>query len=304
MDNRQDSISRLNGMIQFLYRISLSLTRYLGNWFFLMIAKFIALGYFILLPGRVRNSIRFYRALFADRNFGYHLWCAWRQYQSFTRVFIDRFNLLEASGISYSSDGWHHLEEVVKSKQGGIILMSHLGNWEIAAHLLKQRQPELKLLLYLGSKHKEQVEKLQKESLAENGARIIAVDQNGGSPFLLLEAIKWMNEGGLVSLTGDMIWTRDQKSVAVDVLNHQAKIPETPHMLALISGKPLFFMFSIPTGKNHFRIEIGEPVYVRAETRKERKQAVAQSAQLYADRLMETAQKYPYQWFHFEPFIR
>ncbi len=290
-------------MKQLFYKISLFISRFLGSWFFLVIAKCIALGYFIFFPGRVGNSVRFYRALFPERKPIYHIWCAWLQYQSFTRVFIDRFLLLEKGKVTHTSSGWEHLEKCIKDKTGGIILMSHLGNWEIAAHLLKQNHQELKLLLYLGVKHKEQIEKMQKESLVQSGTRIIAVDQGGGSPFLLLESIKWMNEGGLVSLTGDIIWTRDQKSVPVNVLSHQAKVPETPHMLALLSGKPLFFLFITPAGKNHFHVEISEPVFVKAANRKERKNAVAQSAQLYADRLMETVRKHPFQWFHFESFI-
>ena len=55
------------------------------------------------------------------------------------------------------------------SKDGGIILMSHVGNWEVAVHLLKKLLPEMDLLLYMGIKNKEQIESIQKNELDRAG---------------------------------------------------------------------------------------------------------------------------------------
>ncbi len=286
------------------YQLTLNITKITGPWFFIAIAKVIASGYFLFRPRLVGNSLNFYRALYPERSFLFQLGCAWKQFQSFTKVFLDRFILLETGKIKHTSVGWQKLNEVVRSKEGGIILMSHMGNWEIAAHRFKETKEDFNLLLFLGVKHKEQIEKLQKDSLKKSGTKIVAVDQNGGSPFLLLESIKWMNEGGLVSLTGDIVWTKNQRTVSVDFLNRTAEIPETPHMLSLISGKPLFILFSIPTEKNHYHIEVSKPIYVMAKTRKDKKQAVQRSAQIYATMLEETVKKHPFEWFHFEPFLK
>lgn len=287
-----------------VYNISVLLSQTLGSWIFQTIARFIATGYFILFPDRVANSLRFYRALFPEKGRIYHLWCTWMQYQNFTRVFLDRSIFLNSGKFSYTSQGWSLLQQAQQDKTGGIILMSHVGNWEVAAHLLKKRQENLKLLLFLGTKHKEQIEKMQKDSLENSGTKIIAVDKTGGSPFLLIEAIKWMNDGGLVSLTGDIVWTEDQKVVTVDFLGKKADLPETPFMLALISGKPLFIMFSVPGGKNHLQIKAGQPMFVKADNRKNRKSAVQKAAQQYADRLAEVVHKHPFEWYHFDNFLK
>jgi predicted LPLAT superfamily acyltransferase len=287
-----------------VYKFTVLISKAIGRWFFSVVARVIATGYFILFPKRVRNSTRFYRALFPGRRLPYYLRCSWMQYQNFTRVFLDRTIFLDSGSLDYTSSGWNHLAEAIQKKEGGIILMSHIGNWEVAAHLLMKRQQQMKLLLFLGSKHKEKIEKLQKDSLQNVGTKVIAVDQTGGSPFLLLESIKWMNEGGLVSLTGDLVWTPKQRVVTVDFLDHQVHLPETPHMLALLSGKPLFIMFSIPNGKGSLQIEVSEPIYVKAENRRDRKNAVQRSAQQYAHQLIETVRRYPFEWFHFESFLK
>ena len=57
----------------------------------------------------------------------------------------------------------------------------------------------------MGAKHKEQIERIQKESLCHRGIKIIALDQNSDSPFDILEGINFLKSGGFVSITGDVI---------------------------------------------------------------------------------------------------
>ena len=290
-------------MVKSVYKLSIIISKVIGVWFFIVLAKIIATGFFLFSPGKVKISVGFYTALFPGKSTFYYLWCAMKQFQSFTKIFLHRFMLLDLKDICFNSIGWDQLEKAIDEKEGGIILMSHLGNWEIAAHLMKQRRQDVKFMLFLGKKHKEQIEDMQKERLEEKGIKIVAVDKDGGSPFLLLEGIKWMNEGGLLSMTGDMIWTKEQRSVAVDFLDNKANLPETPHMLALLSGKPLYIMFAIQSAKNHYTIEASEPIYVKAEKRSERKDAVRKSAQTYANLMEQTVRRYPFEWFHFGPFL-
>ncbi len=276
-------------------------TKALGEWVFLVISWWIASGYFFLFPGRVASSLRFYRALFPGRNAAYHLWCVWRQYHNFTNVYLDRYMLYDRGDVSYTSEGMEHLERAIREKTGGIILMSHVGNWEIAAHLL--RRTGLRLMLYMGIKNKEQIERVQKQSLEETGIKIIAVEQEEGSPFDLIEGIDFIRGGGLVSLTGDRLWRSDQRALAVNFLGHRARLPETPHLFALLSGAPLFTFFAFRTGKRTYHFSITPPRYVRAAARSERAVAISRSAQEYADLLAETAREHPFEWYHFEPFI-
>lgn len=56
----------VNAYVRF-YRILSLLTRWLGPWFFSLIAGGIAAGYFILFPKRVAVGMRFYQALFPKK---------------------------------------------------------------------------------------------------------------------------------------------------------------------------------------------------------------------------------------------
>jgi predicted LPLAT superfamily acyltransferase len=285
------------------YKLTIILSKLLGVWIFVLISGAISTGYFLFARQRRKVSKDFYCVLFPEKGRYYHLWCVWKQYQRFTNLFRDRFILLDYDKISYQAHGWEHLHEVLENGQGGIILMSHVGNWEIAAHLLKRRKEDLKLLLYLGTRQKEQLEKLQKENLTQSDIKVIAVDQDGGSPFNLIESNAVLKAGGLVSLTGDIIWSDAQRQVPVEFLGHEVFLPESPHLMSMISDRPLFTLFCMRTGRNKYTVHISPPTLVRADSRKRRSEAVRKSAQSYADLLEKMVRQYPDQWFHFEPFL-
>ena len=274
-----------------------------GRWVFLVFAWFVATGYFLFFPSRVGNSTQIYQALYPNRNRIFHLWCAWRQFHNFTDVFMDRFLLQESEELTFTSEGCEHLEKSIDDGKGGILLMSHMGNWDVAAHLLKRKVNRIRLLLYMGVKQKEQIEQMQKESLSQSDIQIIGVEQDGGSPMDILEGIRFIESGGVVSLTGDLVWNKDQRTVPVKFLGHEILLPEAPHLFALLSGAPLFIFFAFRTGKNQYHFTMSEPIALVCTSREERTGTIRQSAQKYADILEATLRNYPLQWYHFEPFL-
>lgn len=290
-------------MKELFYKTLVWVSGIFGLWVFRLFAWIVSTGYFCFFPWRVATGVRFYGALFPHRGWRYHLWCTWRQYHSFTNLFLDRVLLQDSGDLPYTSEGSEHLQEAVKNGTGGIILMSHMGNWEVAAHLLKKKLPGIRLLLYMGIKQKEQIERMQKEGLSKTGIRTISVDPEGGSPFEIVEGIMLLKDGGFVSMTGDIIWNKNQRSIPVKFLGHEVRLPEAPHLLALLSGAPLFVFFSFSTGKNHYHFSIAKGIYIKAALRSEREEAIRKSAQEYADMLEKALREHPFQWYHFEPFL-
>lgn len=288
-------------MVRLFYRFITFGTNMLGVWFFKIFSRFVATCYFIFSPRRVSVGVRFYQTLFPERGKTHHLWCVFRQFNSFTNVFLDRFLFERYGGIEYTSEGWDRLEQACAAGKGGIIVMSHVGNWDVAAHLLRRRGMEL--LLYMGARQKEQLERMQKTSLMDEGLTVIAVDHEGGTPFDILEGLRFLRKGGLISLTGDRLWTRDQRKVEVRFAGGRAYLPEAPHALALASGAPLFFLFSLRTGEQRYHIAAHGPWHVTSSSRMQRQEAIRMSAQHYADILWNTARRYPDQWYHFEEFL-
>lgn len=290
-------------MKQRFYTMLIRTTQCLGPWVFRLIAGWIATGYFLFRPRQAAISIRFYAALFPKKKTLFHALCAWRQYLSFTTVYLDRIAFHPDKSIHITEEGWEHLTASLNREPGAIILMSHLGNWELAAHLMKQKEKKIRLLLYMGRRAKEEIESQQKMDLAESGVRIIAVDEAGGSPFDILEGVRFLQSGGIVSLTGDRLWYPGQRFVKASFLNHRIHLPETPHLMAMLSQAPLLIFFPYRTGRNSYHLTLSPPLTVPATPRGKRQAIIAQSVQHYADRLEAALRKNPYQWYHFEPFI-
>jgi lauroyl/myristoyl acyltransferase len=282
------------------FKVAVYFSHRLGVWFFRTFSWFIATGYFFLFPARVAHSLKFYRALFPERNFPYHLHCAWKQYHNFTNVYTHRFVAKFKDEVEFTKEGWEYLDEAVEKKTGAIIVMSHIGNWELAAEMLSRKG--LPIMLYLGAKHKEQVERIHKDKLAQSGVRIVTTSEKESSPFALLEGINFLREGGIVSMTGDRIWG-DQRSIKVNFLGHEVRLPDTPHLFALMSGAPLmtFFVNQKAPGKYHVAVSRGRKVV--AASRQDRTDAVLASAQAYAEQLEQAARQNPFEWHHFEKFL-
>ncbi|MFT5699183.1 MAG: putative LPLAT superfamily acyltransferase [Desulforhopalus sp.] len=285
----------------FWYRQLIRVANLCGSWFFVSVSRIIAAGYFVF-SRKVPISRRFYAALYPERGALYHLWCTFKQYQNFTTIHFDRFLVGQAKSATFTSEGWENLEAVI-GRQGGILLMSHLGNWEMAATLLKQQREDLQLLLYMGVKEKEGVERMQKNDLRSSGVTIIGADQENSSPFTAIEGIRFLQKGGLVSMAGDIVWRSDQRKVRVSFLGHDAYLPEAPFIFGLVSGAPLLVFFAFRTGTNSYRFTMSDPIPIQSVSRQDRPIAIARAAQQYADLLEQSLREHPFEWYHFDRFI-
>ena len=285
------------------YRLLVRAAKLLGPWFFILVAKGVATGYFLFSTRRRRIGRRFYAALFPESSPGYHLFCTWKQFLHFTYVYLDRFVQREVRPINYTVEGRHHVTGTYQEKRGGILLMSHMGNWEMAAHLLTKVIPDLKLLLYMGIQDKEEIEKIQKQSVRQDGIRIIGVCEDGGSPLDIVEGLRFLQSGGLVSMAGDTVWRGDQRTIAGTFLGQSVRLPEAPFVLALLSGAPLivFFAFRIETGT--YRFMAMPPIHVSAPTRDKRRPAIHAAAQTYLTHMASALRQHPFEWYHFDQFL-
>jgi len=285
------------------YAFLVVISNIFGAPVFAVTARGIAAGYFFLFPRRAAASAGFYRAVFPERSRLYSWWCAWRQFQNFTTLFLDRYVFGNRGDITYTSQGREHLFNAVNQGRGGIMLISHMGNWEMAARLLREMIPELRLMIIMGRRAKEQIERMQKEDLSANGIRIIVADQDAGTPFALVEVASFLQAGGFVAMAGDKLWRSDQRAVSIRIFKHTARLPEAPFTLALLSSVPLYVFFSSIRGRGRHHFSISDPLTIKAEERSLRKSAVLMTAQEYADLLADQVRKNPLEWFHFEPFL-
>jgi predicted LPLAT superfamily acyltransferase len=285
------------------YRCLVRATKIFGPRFFVIVAQGIATGYFLFNTRRRTTGRDFYAVLFPGRRRLYHYFAVWRQFTNFTYIYLDRFIQREVRNLDCTIHGREHVVTAQNRKKGGILLMSHMGNWEVAAHLLTKVVPDLDLMLYMGIRNKEEIEKIQKQSISGDGIRIVGVDETGGSPFDIVDGIRFLQNGGFVSMAGDVVWREEQRTIAGKFLGHRVRIPEAPFVLALVSGAPLIVFFAFRTPDGQYRFSAQPPINVVSPDRRDRRTALRSAAQCYLRYLEKAVGEHPFQWYHFKPFL-
>jgi len=289
-------------MKAFLLKILSTASLALGSWVIRFVAWWIATGYFLFLSSRRNSSIGLYQVIFPDRRALYYLTCAWRQFHSFAGAYADRIEVYSNKRMTTSAQGREKLVEAGRRGTGGIILVSHLGSYEVAARAFQELG--LRLLLIMGEKEAKQVARNQRESLMARGVRIHVATAQDASPFGGLEALQFIREGGFVSIAGDLVWTDQRSLVPVRFFNRDVGLPAGPHLLAFVSGAPLFTLFTFRVKTGRHQIILSGPRHVKATARSERNAAIQASAQDFASALETMVRQHPFQWYIFEPFFQ
>lgn len=288
-------------MRAFLINVAFTASHILGSWLMRFIAWWIATGYFFFRPSRRGSSVRLYQAIFPNRSKGYCLYGAWRQFHSFSSTYADRVQLYGKGGLTTSTQGREGIVETAGRGKGGVILISHMGNYEVAVRAFQDLG--LKLLIMMGEREAKQVAREQRETLVARGIRIQVTTPQEDSPFGGLEAVQFLRHGGFVAIAGDLVWTDRRSLVPVRFFDHEVGFPVGPHVLALVSGAPLFTMFTFRVGKGRHEIKLSPPREVMAPSRSERDKVIQGSVQAYAHTLEEMVRQNPFQWYIFEPFF-
>ena len=289
-------------MKAFLRKTIIRVTLLLGYWPIRFFSWWIVTGYFLFRPSRRRSSIELYQVIFPGRKRWYYLYCAWRQFHSFAATYADRIEIGRGKKVTTTTQGREGVVEAAKKGRGGIILMSHLGSYEVAARGFHGLG--LKLLIIMGEKEAKQLAQDQREVLQARGIYIQVATAKEDFSLGGLEAIKFVREGGFASVAGDIVWTDQRSLLPVKLFGHEVGLPSGPYLLALVSGAPLFTMFTFKVKRGRHQVIMFPPMEVKAPSRSERNAALQASAQAYASALEEMVRQHPFQWYIFEPFFR
>jgi len=283
------------------YESMIKASRLTGIWIIAFFAWFISSAVFFLSPKMVACGLHFYKALFPEKTLPARVLMVWRQFHHFSTVFVDRVRLERKADIVYETIGLEAFEAHRNREGGGIFLMSHFGNWEIAARLFHRQ--DLSLMLHLGQREKEQIEKRQKKDLAQEGIRIVAASEEDASPFDLIESVRLLRQGGYVSIAGDRVQNEKQRKIEAPFLGHSVHIPAAPHLLAMLSGAPIFMLFTIRLKAGHYKVIVSRPYYVKKGRHRNRDDRLKESISTYLYELQQMITAHPDHWYHFEPFI-
>ena len=191
------------------------------------------------------------------------------------------------------------MEQLLAEGKGGVILISHLGNFEIC-QALSQGLPDFRLTVLHHTKH---AVKFNTVLNPHKGASSIAVHQvtelDMGVAMQLGEKV---GAGQFLALSGDRVAIDNPaSSIEASFLGRAAPFPSGPFILARVLQAPIVTAFCIKeAGRYNIYFELlWEGGAVK---RAERNALIPELIRKYAGRLEYYCQKAPLQWYNFYSF--
>ena len=213
-------------------------------------------------------------------------------YYQFGQSLIDKVALMAGlSGrFTFDFDGEGYLHDMVEKGRGGLLLSAHIGNWEIAGHLLKRLQTKIHILMYDGEH--ESIKRLMLGVTGGRSAHIILIKDDLSHIYEISEALK-NNE--LVCMHADR-FVEGTRTLETDFLGKRARFPLGPFVLATTYRVPISFVFALKERPTHYHFFASPPVEAagRSET-----DALLQT---FVKQMEEKVRRYPEQWYNYYQF--
>ncbi|MBS1577231.1 MAG: lipid A biosynthesis acyltransferase [Bacteroidetes bacterium] len=221
----------------------------------------------------------------------------YRNYYLFGQTIIDRIVVMSGmpNRFTFNFDGEGHLHEMVSLKKGGLLLSAHIGNWEIAGHLLKRLNTRINIVMFDGEH--QQLKQYLTSITGERNANIIVIKNDLSHIYQIKEAF---DKNELVCMHADR-FVEGVKTAEADFLNEKARFPIGPFVLADKFKVPVSFVFALKESKLHYHFFATQGKVYEGEDR-----IMVQQKMLgdFTTEMEDKVKLHPEQWYNYYEFWR
>jgi predicted LPLAT superfamily acyltransferase len=278
---------------KFGYGIFISILRRWGPGPAYFLLKFVTFYYLLFSRKSSRAMLSYFRKLGIT---GYQAYRKlYTNYNLLGQSIIDRIVLLSGipNRLSFDFEGEDLLREMVALKKGGLLMSAHLGNWEIAGHLLKRLNTRVHVVMFDGEHQK--LKEYLKSSTGETAANVIVLREDLSHIYAITEALK-NNE--LVCMHADR-FVEGNRTMLCPFLGSRANFPLGPFALAVSLKVPVSFVFAMKESKHHYHF-FASPLIFAGEGSKE--DQMHSMLKAFVSDLEKKTLQYPEQWFNYFDF--
>ncbi|MEO7996367.1 MAG: acyltransferase [Gemmatimonadaceae bacterium] len=277
--------------------------RIFGRWPFRLFVYPAVLFYILRHPLARISSRKYLRRVYASANQSrtVTLWDSVRHFASFAENILDKLRIW--AGEMKQSDVVFHDYDVINDRvlagQGGLIIVTHLGNVEVT-RALPTRKNGVRLNVLVHTKHAQTFNKLLADLDPASTLNILQVTDI--SPDTVIRLKERVDRGEYIVIAGDRVPISDNPRVApAPFLGETAGFPVGPYVLASLLECPTYLLFCLPEqGTYHVYFErFHERIVLR---RANREAALSTLATEFAARLAHYCRQAPLQWFNFYDF--
>lgn len=232
-----------------------------------------------------RHGFSFFKSFF----------CIYRNYYAFGQSIIDKVVMMAGipNKFTFDFDGEEHLREIVKMKRGGLLMSSHIGNWEIAGNLLKKLDTKVHIIMFDGEHEK--IKQYMTGVTGERRVNVIIIKEDLSHIYEISEAFA-RNE--LVCMHADR-FLEGNKTMEAEFLGEKALFPIGPFVLATTFKVPISFVFAMKEGWKHYHL-FATPI--KEYSLQGRNQMMRQMLNDYVGEMEKKVKQYPIQWYNYYNF--
>lgn len=249
--------------------------------------------YILFVPAARRPILYLYqKRLGFDRNKSRRLFR--KNIYVFGQTLLDKFYTLSTQKNTFkvSRTGGHHLNDMVAAGQGGIIVTAHVGNYELAGHLLERLQTIVNIVMYDGEDT--QIKQYLEEATGPKSFNIIYIKEDMSHIYEMSAALR-RNE--LICLSADR-FTPGSRTIEHEFLGQTASFPFGPFALASKLRAPVCIVFAFKTGDNDYHFTATAPQVFEGKGT----EGVQRMLAAFVGELETKVKEYPEQWFNYYDF--
>jgi predicted LPLAT superfamily acyltransferase len=195
--------------------------------------------------------------------------------------------------FSFDFDGEDNLRKIAGLQRGGILLSAHIGNWDVAGHLLKRLETRINIVLFDGEHQK--IKQYLEGVTGKPNVNIIVIKNDLSHIYQISDAFK-NNE--LVCMHADR-FIEGNKTLTGDFLGAKARFPLGPFLLAYKFKVPVSFVFAMKESPLHYHFFASE---IKEYHHLEKEAALQKMLSQFSEAMENKVKKYPEQWYNYYNF--
>ncbi|MFC1840353.1 lipid A biosynthesis acyltransferase [Thermodesulfobacteriota bacterium] len=252
--------------------------------------------YYVLFRPSVRKKCYFYlsRRFPGDSSFR-KMMKSYRLSLELGKVLIDRaiIGILGTGKLSVTFEENETLKDLVSSGRGIILLIAHVGCWQVALPALNYLKTRVHMVI-----HREEGDidrhYFEHRSTESPFGIIDPEGYLGGS----LEMINVLKKGEVLCVMGDRVLGNPKNTVSVDFLGEEALFPFSAFKVASATGAPVVILFTRKKSMDSFGIDLAKVINVPENLGRS-----GEKFKPYVSEFVEVLEKYteehPFQFFNF-----
>ena len=223
-------------------------------------------------------------------------WMIYHNYYVFGQTLLDKFIVMAGidNPLTFHFDGEENLRRIVQKGKGGILLSAHVGNWEVAGHLLKRLNTRINVVMFDGEHQK--IKQYLEQVTGGRNFKVIVIKDDLSHVYAIGDALA-KNE--LICLHADR-FLEGNKTVSLKFLGSEALFPLGPFVLANGFHVPVSIVFAFKESLTHYHFYGSEVLERLPDENKNR--FTQRLISTFVNMLEEKITMYPTQWFNYYNF--